>query len=78
MKNKPEKRFRASPVIASIFAEGSVVNGEMVKKYSVGIDRVYKKDNKWQYTKSFRPEDLPKVAFLAKKSSRYIKRRSTK
>ena len=79
--NKPEKKFTCGPVSASIWAESKTVDGEMVKFYSVNINRVYKKDNsdgdnnkgEWQYTNKFRTEDLPKVALVANEAYKYIR-----
>jgi len=81
MNDKPEKRFRYSPVSASVWAKNTTKDGKKIKFYSVSISRVYKKNtgdkegddgNEWQYTKSFRLEDLPKVALVANEAYKYI------
>ena len=84
MNEKPEKRFRCSPVSASIWVKTKTIDKETVKFYSVTINRAYKKNkdnndsnngndnNEWQYTQYFRPDDLPKVALLATEAYKYI------
>ena len=81
MNDKPEKRIRYSPVSASVWAKNTTKDGKKIKFYSVSISRVYKKNtddkegddsNEWQYTKSFRLEDLPKVALVANEAYKYI------
>ena len=81
MNDKPEKRFRCSPVSASVWAENKTVESGIVKFYSISISRVFKKNkddkngndgNEWQYTKNFKPEDLPKVALVAMEAYKYI------
>ena len=84
MNDMPEKRFRYSPVSASVWAKNTTKDGKKIKFYSVSISRVYKKNkddkngndsndgNEWQYTKSFRLEDLPKVALVANEAYKYI------
>jgi len=84
MSDKPEKRIRYSPVSASVWAKSKTVNDKKIKFYSISISRVYKKKkddkngndsndgNEWQYKKSFRLEDLPKVALVANEAYKYI------
>ena len=71
--NKPEKRFKIGPVSASIWPETKVVEGEMVKFYSVSINKAYKAGGEWKHGKSFAVEDLPKVALVANEAYKYIK-----
>ena len=68
-----EKKFRLGPITATIWAENKTVNNEMVKFYSVTIDKAYKKDEQWQHTNSCAAEDLPKVAILAEEAYKYIR-----
>jgi hypothetical protein len=63
--SRPEHKIRIGPVTASIFAQGRVVEGEMVKFHSITFDKAYREGDTWKHTSSFAPEDLPKVALLA-------------
>ena len=71
--SSPEKRFRCGPVSASIWAESKVVDGEMVKFYSINIDKAYKDGDEWKHTNRFNAEDLPKVALVANEAYKYIR-----
>lgn len=75
--SKPEKKFKCGPVSISIWAEGKTVGGEMVKFYSISIDKNYKDGDEWKHTKSFAAEDLPKVALVADEAYKYLRLRST-
>ena len=75
--NRPEKKFRCGPITATIWAETKTVNGEMVKFYSISIDKAYKQNDEWKHTTSFSAEDLPKVALVANEAYRYIRLSST-
>ena len=79
--SKPEKKFKCGPISASIWAESKTVEGEMVKFYSININRIYKKNNddndnddgEWKYTNTYQAEDLPKVALVANEAYKYIR-----
>jgi len=58
--NRPEKKFRCGPITATIWAETKTVNDQMVKFYSIKIDKAYKNEDEWKHTNSFAAEDLPK------------------
>ena len=73
--SSPEKRFQCGPVSASIFTEAKVVNGEMVKLYSINIDKAFKQNDKWKHTNRFNAEDLPKVVVVANEAYKYIRLR---
>lgn len=75
--NKPEKHLRCGPIAASIWAQSRTVNGEMVKFYSITIDKAYKDGEEWKHTNSFAAEDLPKVALVAIEAYRYLRLRSS-
>jgi hypothetical protein len=72
--NKPEKKLRCGPIAASIWAQSRTVNGEQVTFHSICIDKVYQDGGQWKHTTSFAAEDLPKVAQLANKAYRYLRR----
>ena len=71
--NKPEKRFKCGPISASIWADGKMVEGDIVKFYSVNITKAYLDGDEWKHTTSFSAEDLPKVALLANEAYKYIR-----
>jgi len=71
--SKPEKRLRCGPITASIWAENKIVQGEMVKFFSINIDKAYKDGDTWKHTASFAVEDLPKVALVANEAYRYLR-----
>ena len=54
-----------------------VVNGEMVKLYSVTINKAFKEGDEWKHTNSFNIEDLPKIALVATEAYKYIRLKST-
>jgi len=70
---KPEKKFSCGSISASIWANTKVVTGEIVKFYSVTINKAYKEGEEWKYTNSFNIEDLPKVALVATEAYKYIR-----
>ena len=75
--NGPEKKFHCGPITANIWTEVKTVNAEMVKFYSISIDKAYKQNDKWKHTTSFSAEDLPKVALVANEAYKYIRLTST-
>ena len=75
--SRPERKFRCGPITASLFADGRVINGEMVKLYSITFDKAYKDGPEWKHTHSFVTEDLLKIAILADTVYRHLRLRST-
>jgi len=75
--SSPEKRFKCGPVSASIWAESRVIDGEMVRFFSINIDKAYKDGDEWKHTNRFNAEDLPKVALVASETYKYIRLNST-
>ncbi|MCF7798702.1 hypothetical protein K9M74_02260 [Candidatus Woesearchaeota archaeon] len=73
-KNTPERKFRASPVTATIWAnEGKTKDGTSNLFRTITLERSYKdKENIWQTTNSFRVNDLPKAALVLNKAFEYI------
>ena len=72
--NKPEKKIRASPVSATVWAnEGKSKTGEKVIYRTISIERNYQdKDGKWQSTNSLRINDLPKAALVLQRAYEYL------
>ena len=71
---KPEKKFSASPVSATIWKNtGISKSGEPAEYRTISIQRAYKdKAGKWQHTSSFRVNDLPKAALVLTKAYEYL------
>lgn len=72
--NKPEKKFRASPISATIWTnEIQTKDGETRLYRTVSLERTYKdKDGAWKSTTSLRVHDLPKAALVLNKAYEYI------
>ncbi len=75
--SKPEKKFKCGQISISIWAESKTVGDEMVKFYSMSIDKNYKDGDEWKNAKSFATEDLPKVALVVNEAYRYLRLRSS-
>lgn len=73
-KNTPEKKFRASPVTATIWAnEVKNKDGETRIYRTINLDRTYKdKEGSWKTTSSLRVNDLPKAMLVLNKAYEYI------
>lgn len=72
--NKPEKKFKAGGISATVWLNKSQTkNGQAMQYKTVVIERSYKdNNNEWKNTKSFRVNDLPKVALLINKAYEYL------
>ena len=70
---KPEKTFRAGAITASIWATCDSENGEVVKRYTVRLQRSYKKGGTWKNIHVFFANDLPNVALVALEVSKYLR-----
>ena len=69
-KNYPEKKFRAGPIVATVWSnENKTKDGEIVSYKTVSCQRTYKdKNNQWQTTASLRMNDLPKAILVLTKA----------
>jgi len=78
-KPKPEKKFRAGALSATIWSnQGRTRTGEETTYATVSIERNYKdKQGNWQSTNSFRTGDLPKAALLLNKAYEYLTLKSS-
>jgi len=72
--NRPEKKFRAGAVAATIWAnQGQNAKGEETSYSTISLERSYKdKNNVWQHTNSMRVHDLPKAALVLTKAYEYL------
>ncbi len=73
-KNTPEKKFRASPLTATVWAnEVQTKEGETRMYRTVSLERSYKdKEGSWKSTNSLRISDLPKATLLLNKVFEYV------
>ena len=70
---KPIRRIRCGPIVASIWEHTKVVKNALVTFHTISLERVYTKDQKWKYSKSFGVEDLLKVALVAKETYKSLR-----
>jgi hypothetical protein len=72
--NKPEKKFRAGAVAATIWVNPTQnAKGEEASYSTISLERSYKdKSDKWQHTSSMRLNDLPKAALVLTKAYEYL------
>ncbi|MBN2458301.1 hypothetical protein JXB31_04185 [Candidatus Woesearchaeota archaeon] len=70
----PHKKFRAGPVIATIWQNEALSKDGTAYKFStISIERGYKdKKGSWQNTSSMRLNDLPRAALVATKAYEYL------
>jgi hypothetical protein len=74
-KNKPEKKFRAGAISATVWQNNGQSNktGQPVVYRTISLERGYKdKNGEWKSTNSFRINDLPRAALLLNEAYRYI------
>lgn len=73
-KKRPDKKFRAGAVSATIWSnEGHNDKGETVTFKTVSFDRNYMdKEGNWQSTNSLRASDLPKAVLVLQKAFEYL------
>ena len=73
-KNTPEKKFKASPVTATIWVnEVKSKDGDVRSFRTISLERSYKdKEGSWQNTSSLRVNDLPKAVLVLNKAYEYV------
>jgi hypothetical protein len=70
---KPVKDFRAGGIQASVWKNEVPKDGRTMIKYSVKIEKRYrKKDGEYQSTDYYFADDLPKLILAAQKAYEYI------
>ena len=74
MENQPEKKIRAAPVSATIWAnEGTNKAGEKVTFRTISLERNYKdKEGNWKSTNNMRVSDIPKAMLVLNKAYEYL------
>ena len=70
---KPEKVFKVGGCTASVFENGTNGPDGTTPFKSVTLQRMYKdKDGNFQYTSSFKLNDIPKAALALEKAYDYL------
>jgi hypothetical protein len=73
MPNKPEKKYRAGAISATVWKNEGQKNGKSFAFHTISIARNYKdKDGEWKNSSSLRPADLPKAALVLNKAYEYL------
>ena len=71
-KQRPVAEFRSRNIQASIWKSEIEKDGRAVPRYSVRIEKRYRKDNgSYETTNCFFPEELPRLQLLAQKAFEY-------
>ena len=72
-KQLPEKKFRASPISATIWAHDAEKDGKKFQYKTVVLDRTYRdKSGEFKNTNSMRVNDLPKAMLVLNKAYEYL------
>lgn len=74
---KPVTTVHCGPVQGGVWADSKIVNGTMMKFYSIRIDKAYKEGDEWKHTTTFSAEDLPKVSVVAMEAYRLLRVRTS-
>jgi len=74
MANKPEKKYRAGQLTATVWKNEKNYNGEKQEYYTVSIEKNYKeKDSEnWKTTNSLMANDIPKAELVLRKAFEFI------
>lgn len=72
--NKPDKKFRAGAISATIWSnQGQTKDGQETSYSTISLERGYKdKKGNWQKTNSFRINDLPRVTLVLSKAYEFL------
>ena len=72
-KPKPIKDFRAGHIQASIWRNEVQKDGQTILRYSVRIQKQFRKDDSsYEGTNYFFPDELPKLLVLSQRAYEYI------
>lgn len=75
--NKPEKRFSAGAISATIWNNTIEKDGKETNYKTISFDRKYKdKEDNWKSTNSLRASDIPKAILVLNKAYEYLTLRS--
>jgi len=71
--NKPEKKFRAGAISATIWKNVGEKNGAEYSFNTIALSRSYKdKDGQWKSSGSLRLTDLPRAALVLNKAYEHL------
>ncbi len=71
--NRPEKKFKAGAVSATIWKNEGQSNGKTFAFHTISLTRGYKdKSGEWKNSSSLRPGDLPKAALVLGKAYEHL------
>ncbi|MFC1805370.1 hypothetical protein ACFL09_00120 [Planctomycetota bacterium] len=65
---RPVKEFRAGTIKAAVWRNESEQDDEITVRFSVRIQKRFKRDGEWQDTNYYFPEDLPKLCLVTEKA----------
>jgi hypothetical protein len=72
-KRTPIRTIRVEDCSISIWHRTHAVKGKLITFYSLTLERSYRdKEGGWRYTKSFGPEDLPRIVILCQQAETAI------
>ncbi len=68
-KKQPAKKFRAGPIVATIWENKTLKDGKELMYNTISFERNYKdKNDQWQTTTALRTNDLPKAILVLSKA----------
>ena len=71
--NRPEKKFRAGAISATIWKNENQKGPKSFSYYTVALERAYKdQSGNWQSTSSMRLGDLPRAKLVLNKAYEYL------
>lgn len=71
--NRPETKFKAGGVTATIWKNEHEKNGQKIETLSMTLERSYKnKDDEWKTTNSYSAGDLIKIQAVLNKAIEYM------
>jgi hypothetical protein len=71
--NKPEQKFRAGSVTATVWKNVGNRNGRDTEFFTVALQRSYKKGDEWQNTNSLRVRDISDAQLVLGKAHEYLR-----
>ena len=74
MENKPEKKFRAGQISATIWSNEKEKDGKKFDVKTIQVTKSYTTDDgkTWKDTNSFNVQDLPKLEVVVQKAKEYL------
>ena len=71
-KEAPVRTYRAGGVSAAVWRNESEKDGRTVVAYSVRFQKRFRKNDEWQNSDYYFPEDLPKLQLVAAKAFEFV------